>query len=1006
MKKFISVLSATAIAASAIVVPISASAEVGDTLISQNFDSAEPWGASVAQENKKIGIAYVDSATIENVPSSVTGNVFNFNTDGGNNGYTGTVTLGTQAADANAYNISFDAYIKNAMYDSYGYNNNTDPIPENYIYNFGFGAGSSETDIIEFCVKGGDIYLVSGGENVDTGLDTGNIGTWFNVQVFADVESNTISGTITGTDGSIYTIEKCAMAGANAGKINSLFVSSTRTSGSEKGYVNNYIDNFVVKEAAPLQNTIVSYTVNAVDANGNVLKKIKEDTTVQGTSVTVYSDYAFIANGKYYVTNDAEKNFDIISDNQIETITYTESEATGAVYDFEDGVSALTGTRMTIDSDSTISDSNVAKITSASDAGTSKMATAVLDFSSVTADKDTVYVSYDTYVTDSADAALRMIISLFDTTSGMSNTNTGLISIGSESNHVYNVNGKVADGFNKWVHTTVKVNLKQHKLYYAVTETENGFVLGAGSKDIDENVTKVQSLAFISWLTGSAYLDNVTVIAEGAPIAVTTIAPETPSTVQGSDINLVPSTAAETISENFGDAEGTPTEVLNHSNAKPITAANNIPAYSTSARGYSIYAVYDVYVGVDSTIEAKPYGDSGKAEGSTLQLISDAIGNVTVKAITGSGKSTTAPETLAHDTWYRVLMETPQSGTSEAPVTDNLTYTIYRIDAENPTEVTEVAAQLTGLSPRGLASKGVSAYGISVTGTGYTDNGATFRAANGLSLLKVSATPEPAGTAEGSSIDLAADARATIAPFTTVESTTSEKVLNHSSAKQAVTGTVDAYSADAKGNAIYAAYDILVNKGDKFSIAAVNDGDVTSLGTTFVLTGNEDGTASASALVNKGDTVNIEGNLVCGTWYRVVIEVPQTSDGKTENSTYTIYRINGSDSSKTTEIAAQGKNLTPRNLENKGITAFEVSVEGTPYIDNGVTYLKKSSANTWYRYFFTVGDNGVKTVTSIEEIDDPAKSSDKLGKEYYIWNSFMQPYVPAAAETTDTPAEL
>ncbi|MGN1115696.1 MAG: hypothetical protein ACI4TH_03935, partial [Candidatus Ornithomonoglobus sp.] len=81
--------------------------------------------------------------------------------------------------------------------------------------------------------------------------------------------------------------------------------------------------------------------------------------------------------------------------------------------------------------------------------------------------------------------------------------------------------------------------------------------------------------------------------------------------------------------------------------------------------------------------------------------------------------------------------------------------------------------------------------------------------------------------------------------------------------------------------------------------------------------------------------------------------------------------------------------------------AFEVSVVGTPYIDNGVTYVNKSSANTWYRYHYTKDANGVLTDITIETVDDPSKNGPVAGKSY-VWNKLMQPYVPAAEET---PAE-
>lgn len=257
------------------------------------------------------------------------------------------------------------------------------------------------------------------------------------------------------------------------------------------------------------------------------------------------------------------------------------------------------------------------------------------------------------------------------------------------------------------------------------------------------------------------------------------------------------------------------------------------------------------------------------------------------------------------------------------------------------------------------------------------------------------ASPEPASTVEGSNLTLAPDSARDIKTFSKAEGAPTA-VLNHSAAKPAVAADVDAFSENAKGNAVYAIYDVLVNAGDVLTLKAQGSSD---LGTTFVLTGNEDGTASASALVNKGDTVNIKGNLVCGTWYRVKLELPQSASG-TGNARYTIYRINPKDPTKTAGIVAEGKELTPRNLASKQMTRFTVEATGTPYIDNGVTYIDTASADTWYRYGYTKDADGVLTNITIEKVD-PTKNGPQKG--YFVWNTYMVPYVAPAEE--ETPAE-
>ncbi|MGM9937383.1 MAG: hypothetical protein ACI38A_08565 [Candidatus Ornithomonoglobus sp.] len=211
------------------------------------------------------------------------------------------------------------------------------------------------------------------------------------------------------------------------------------------------------------------------------------------------------------------------------------------------------------------------------------------------------------------------------------------------------------------------------------------------------------------------------------------------------------------------------------------------------------------------------------------------------------------------------------------------------------------------------------------------------------------ASPEPPSETEGSYVDLKpADAREELAVFTAPEGE-GQQVLNHSAAKVVEESeTVAAYSTKARTNSVYAAFDVLVNAGDKLSVEAFNDKS-NKLGTTFVIEGKIDGTAEVSAIVDKGDTVDIEGNLVCGTWYRVLIEIPQNGESgavQTGNAAYTIYRIDPDDPSVTGEIAAQNTELTPRNLATASLTCFVFNAVGSPYIDNGVTYLAAQMDHT------------------------------------------------------------
>ncbi|MGN0163047.1 MAG: hypothetical protein ACI4EA_05625, partial [Candidatus Ornithomonoglobus sp.] len=61
---------------------------------------------------------------------------------------------------------------------------------------------------------------------------------------------------------------------------------------------------------------------------------------------------------------------------------------------------------------------------------------------------------------------------------------------------------------------------------------------------------------------------------------------------------------------------------------------------------------------------------------------------------------------------------------------------------------------------------------------------------------------------------------------------------------------------------------------------------------------------------------------------------------------YTIYRIDPANPALTSEIAAQGIGLTPRNLVGAALTDFVfLATNGSPYIDNGVIYIDNKSEN-------------------------------------------------------------
>ena len=400
-----------------------------------------------------------------------------------------------------------------------------------------------------------------------------------------------------------------------------------------------------------------------------------------------------------------------------------------------------------------------------------------------------------------------------------------------------------------------------------------------------------------------------------------------------------------------------------------------------------------------------------------MQLVSDETGTVTVSSVGSSGNVTTAEETLAHGTWYRVLVEVPQSGSAEAgTTTGDLTYTVYRIDLANPQNVSEIAAQLTGLSARGLATKGLTSFGYAVTGEAYIDNLAVFRATGGLDITpEAETTPEPASTEPGSGLTLMPEEGVAIDSLTAG----SAEVLNHANATAVTTDgtTVNAYSDNVRGYSVYAAFDAYVDKGTTLTIVPVGNDAQAS---TINLTASDLGKVTLSAVTGQGanDVVTADDTLAAGTWYRVLVEAPQNavSEGETASTstgtiTVTVYRINVDDPSEVTEVAAQLTGLPARGLDGKALTGFTVSATAaeTPsaYVDNFATFRADNALTLipekWYVYTATYDGSGILTNITAEEVEDPSAvvPSDAENTRTFVWNNFMQPYV---AETEE-PAE-
>lgn len=398
-------------------------------------------------------------------------------------------------------------------------------------------------------------------------------------------------------------------------------------------------------------------------------------------------------------------------------------------FDFESNETSLTvptGTGFTasVVDDATTS-SKVLQV-AADSSDTSKYANAALDISEYTAGKSHVKITYDSNIPNTG----RMVLGLLEDAPKAYNDG-GIFWLGVNDGNGYRINGAAnAAGAGVWVNAVVDMDFENGAGSYTITSGDTQLASSTFSITADT----VKSINFLSWSPNTSMIDNIK-IETGGTHEIETVDPEPGSEIAGSGLNLVPADA-----ESIATYAPTETaEVLNHATAgvAVTTTSTDINAYSSSARGYSIYGIYDIYLEANSSFALTPYGNSGKSQASTMLLTSDAKGVVTVSTQQDGGKVVAAEEKLTHKTWYRVVIEVPQAGTQEVTTTGALTYTVYRIDPADPTKVSEVAAKITDISSRGIAERGVSSMGYTVTGTAYIDNMATFRATGGLDL-----TPE------------------------------------------------------------------------------------------------------------------------------------------------------------------------------------------------------------------------------------------------------------------------
>lgn len=592
---------------------------------------------------------------------------------------------------------------------------------------------------------------------------------------------------------------------------------------------------------------------------------------------------------------------------------------------------------------------------------------ATLDFANITDGKSHIIIEYDLYVTDG-----RVKVILQDgPVSGSVATSlpSGLISQGITKTNSYT--NALLDG---WVHTIVDVDLASGAGTYTVTNLEDSTEVGSGR--IKTDLTAVNTMSFVSWYTQTSYLDNLVIKTGGTMEGPELATPEPASKVPGSELYLEPE-GVTALGGMDAAMDANAETILNHTAAAKVVATTEISAYSDKVRGNSMYAAYDVYITPGSEMKIRPLGDSGKAQASTVRLTANKDNTVTLAADTDKG-TVTSDARLVTNTWYRALLEVPQSGDASATSTDPINFKLYRIDAENPAAATEVAAELSGLSARGLANRGVSAFGTDVTGDVYIDNTAVFVYTKGYSFVETpvaEVTPEPASTVEGSNVNLVPESARTEFDATKAEGA-ALKILNHSEAKVLnATADIDIYNDKVRGNSIYVAYDVLVEKGAAVQLIPHGDSGKAQAA-TLQLTADDLGAVTVSAIVGSNDkTVTAKETLAAGTWYRVVVEIPQNNNGgntATGDITYTVYRIDSSDPTKTAEVAAELSGLSARGLADRGATSLEFTVDGEAYIDNTAAYVAaQSHPNTYTKYTVTYDETGRLTSVASEVVEDP-----------------------------------
>ncbi len=264
----------------------------------------------------------------------------------------------------------------------------------------------------------------------------------------------------------------------------------------------------------------INYTVNAATEEGKVLETLKTGYVIPGENVRTYADYAMVVDGVAYMSEAQTVDYVPTADEPDYDVVFTEVEnANAAEYDFEDDAVLFAGndhmTTAVVDSaaDAIVPEGTKAVKVTSTGSGESTYGAAALNIGKVAEGYNKVVVNHDSYISEEG----RMRLNLMDQAVSSSG-DSGLLSVGVTKSGGYRVNDTQAGGGNKWVHTSVTIDFAAKRLSYIITDAETGDVIISSGKEITQNT--LQSIAFISWLDTSAYIDNIEVIATDAIVPV------------------------------------------------------------------------------------------------------------------------------------------------------------------------------------------------------------------------------------------------------------------------------------------------------------------------------------------------------------------------------------------------------------------------------------------------------------------------------------------------------